>query len=454
MNAAAPTIELRSVAELARYAKNARTHSPEQVRELAASILEFGWTNAVLADSQGVVAGHGRLLAAEQLYAAGETLRFPNGSPIPAGMIPVVACDGWAPSKRRAYILADNKLALNAGWDFGLLREELEAIKADGYDLALTGFRLEELDELLGSPATTEGEADPDDAPEPPENPVSKPGDVWLLGAHRLICGDSTKVTDLQALMGSELADCVWTDPPYNVAYEGKAGKIKNDAMDDGAFREFLRSAFAGVFTVSKPGAALYVAHADTEGFNFRAAFRDAGFKLSGVIIWRKDSLVLGRSDYQWIHEPILYGWKPGSKHRWYGGRKNVTVQEVASGAPFEQLPDGRWSIRVGDRVLLLAGDVKVEEVVPSVIEEKKPKRNDVHPTMKPVALIERMLKHSARPGDIVLDPFGGSGSTLIAADRLGMAARLVEFDPRYADVIVKRWETYSGRKASLQGGA
>lgn len=447
----APTIDLRSVAELGRYAKNARTHSPEQVRELAASILEFGWTNAVLADAQGVVAGHGRLLAAEQLYAAGEVLRFPSGAEIPRGMVPVVACDGWSAAKRRAYILADNKLALNAGWDLDVLRDELQGIKADGYDLALTGFRLEELDELLGSPATTQGEADPDDAPPLPEVPVSKPGDVWLLGAHRVICGDSTKVTDLQALMGSELADIVWTDPPYNVAYEGKAGKIKNDALEDGAFREFLRSAFAGVFSVVKAGGSIYVAHADTEGYNFRAAFRDAGFKLSGVVVWKKDSLVLGRSDYQWIHEPILYGWKPGSAHRWYGGRKNVTVQSVGEGVPFQQLPDGRWSIQIGDRVLIVNGDAKLEEVVPSVINEAKPKRNDVHPTMKPVALIERMLKHSARPGDLVLDPFGGSGSTLIAADRLGMAARLVEFDPRYTDVIVKRWEQYSGRTAKLQ---
>ena len=447
----APSIELRSVAELGRYAKNARTHSPEQVRELAASILEFGWTNAVLADAQGVVAGHGRLLAAEQLYAAGEVLRFPNGAEIPRGMVPVVACDGWSPAKRRAYILADNKLALNAGWDLDVLRDELQGIKDEGYDLALTGFRLEELDELLGDPSTTKGEGDPDDAPALPEVPVSKPGDVWLLGAHRVICGDSTKVTDLQALMGTEVADIVWTDPPYNVAYEGKAGKIKNDALEDGAFREFLRSAFAGVFSVVKAGGAIYVAHADTEGYNFRAAFRDAGFKLSGVVIWKKDSLVLGRSDYQWIHEPILYGWKPGSAHRWYGGRKNVTVQSLGEGVPFQQLPDGRWSIQVGDRVLIVSGDAKLEEVVPSVIHEGKPKRNDVHPTMKPVALIERMLKHSARPGDLVLDPFGGSGSTLIAADRLGMAARLVEFDPRYTDVIVKRWEQYSGRKAQLQ---
>jgi DNA modification methylase len=199
---------------------------------------------------------------------------------------------------------------------------------------------------------------------------------------------------------------------------------------------------------VMKPGAAIYVAHADTEGLNFRAAFNAAGLKLSGCLIWRKDSLVLGRSDYQWMHEPILYGWKPGSAHRWYGGRKNTTVVELGEGSPFVQQDDGSWAIRVGDRVMRVAGDVTVEESPSSIIYHEKPKRSAAHPTMKPVALVERQLKHNARTGDIVVDAFSGSGTTLMASDRLGMCARVMELDPRFVDVCVRRWQDYTGRRA------
>lgn len=444
-----PAIVLRPISSLIRYAKNARTHSPEQVREIAASIREFGWVGSVLADADGLVAGHGRLMALELLISQGEAVRFPGGGILPPGVVPVVACDGWSPKQRKAYIIADNKLALNAGWDNALLKSELSELKLEGFDLTLAGFRLEELDELLGK--DDDGSKDPDAVPDPPPVPISKPGDVWILGPHRVVCGDSTTMESLLALTRGELVDAIWTDPPYNVAYEGRAGKIENDSMSDGKFREFLRDAFTGAFAVSKPGAAIYVAHSDTEGYNFRSAFRDAGFKLSGVLVWKKDSLVLGRSDYQWIHEPILYGWKPGSKHRWYGGRKNVTVQDLGEKSPFVQDADGSWVVSAGGRLLRVSGDARVEEMVPSIIEEKKPKRSDVHPTMKPVELVERMLKHSARPGDVVLDLFGGSGTTLIAAERLGMCARLVEFDPKFVDVIVARWEEYTGRKAELE---
>jgi len=418
------------VEDLIPYALNSRTHSDAQVAQIAASIREFGFTNPVLVDpDRNLIAGHGRVLAARKLGLAD---------------VPAVVVTGLDDRKRRALIIADNKLALNAGWDEEALKIELEDLGAEFGDLM--GFSSDELAALLMG--TGSGETDPDAVPDVPVVPVTVPGDLWLLGSHKVLCGDSTMVDHVERLMGSERADACWTDPPYNVAYEGTAGKIKNDDMSDAKFREFLYAAYTNMFLALKDGAAIYVAHADTEGLNFRGAFKDAGFKLSSCIIWRKDSLVLGRSDYQWQHEPILYGWKPGSRHRWYGGRKQTTVQEAGDGSPFSQLPDGRWVVRVGDRALIVDGTAQVEEVVPSVINEGKPKRSSEHPTMKPVVLIERMLKHSARPGDLVLDLFGGSGSTLVAADRLGMCGRLMELDPKFCDVIVQRWQDYTGREA------
>lgn len=248
--------------------------------------------------------------------------------------------------------------------------------------------------------------------------------------------------------MDGRKAHCVWTDPPYNVAYKTAAGAIKNDDMADAAFRQFLVDLFAAVAGAMAEGASIYVAHADTEGLNFRVAFSAAGLKLSGCLIWRKDSLVLGRSDYQWAHEPILYGWKPGKRHRWFGGRKQTTVSQLGPDVGFSVRDDGRWQIAVGDNVLILEADAKVEEFVPTVLFHEKPRRSGSHPTMKPVALIERMLRNSARPGEIVLDGCAGSGSTLMAAHRLGMVARCCELDPPYVDVIVKRWQEYTGQRA------
>jgi DNA modification methylase len=429
------TYQVRPVSSLKPYEKNARTHSVEQIEQLTRSIGEFGFTNPLLIDeTDRIIAGHGRLQAALAL-----------------GMseVPVIILAGLTDAQRRALILADNKIALNSGWDLKLLTEELADLKLDGYDLTLTGFSLEEIDGL--TPVLVD-EKDPDEAPDLPAEPKTKPGDVYVLGPHRLVCGDSTSMENIDRLMRGELADVCWTDPPYNVAYETKAGKIANDDLDDGEFRDFLSGAYGCAFAVMKPGAAIYVAHADTEGLNFRATFRAAGFKLSGCLIWRKDSLVLGRSDYQWQHEPILYGWKPGSRHRWYGGRKLTTMIDLDQDRmPFKRRDDGRYEIRFGDTVMVIDGTAQIEELVPSVINEPKPKRSDGHPTMKPVALIERMLRNSARPGDIVLDLFGGSGSTLMAAERLGMCARLSELDPGYCDVIVGRWEAYTGRKAVLE---
>jgi DNA modification methylase len=434
------------IAELVPYERNARTHSPEQVGQLARSINEFGFTNPLLVDEQNrVIAGHGRLMAATSLGMA---------------VVPCIEVAGLSDAQRRALVLADNKLAMNAGWDVDLLSSELASLKLEGFDLDIVGFSIEELGAFFVDDPTP---VDPDDAPPLPTDPVAQPGDVWLLGPHRVMCGDATKLCDMHRLMAGERVDCVWTDPPYNVAYGQKtehletAGRgtahraILNDSMDDASFKQFLFDAFSVAVDAMKPGAAIYVAHADNEGHNFRTAFLAAGLKLSGCVIWHKDSLVLGRSDYQWQHEPILYGWKKGSAHRWFGGRKNTTVQSLGDHSPFVALPDGRWQVTIGNQTMIVAGDAAVEEVIPSVINEAKPKRNDVHPTMKPVALIERMLKHSARPHDIILDPFGGSGSTLIAAERLGMCARLMELDPAYVDVIVARWEAFTGRTAELQ---
>ena len=430
-------VTYRAPGDLKPYARNSRTHSKAQVETLARSISTYGFTNPILLAEDGtIIAGHGRLQAAIALGL---------------DQVPTITLIGLTDAQRRALVLADNRIALDAGWDVEMLQVELADLKSDGFDLSLTGFSLEELDNLL---APAEDARDPNDAPALPAEPMSKPGDIYVMGPHRLIVGDSTDVGVLGRLLGNAMADVVmvsdvtWTDPPYNIAYEGNAGSMLNDDMDSREFYQFILSALTATWSHMKPGSAIYVAHSDAEGLAFRGAFKAAGFKLAGCLIWRKNQLVLGRSDYQWQHEPILYGWKPGSAHRWYGGRKQTTVMDLGDGSPFERLPDGRFQITVGDCIMIVGGAETIEEVVPSVIRAEKPRASALHPTMKPVELIERMLRHNARPGDIVLDPFGGSGSTLIAADRLGMCARLVELDPRYADVIVGRWEAWSGRKA------
>lgn len=444
-------VRLRKLSDLKLYAKNARTHSEDQIQTIMDLMMEFGYTNPMLIDEDGgdvVVAGHGRHAALSNLYALGRRVKLPNGRLLPEWTVPTIDCSGWTEAQRSAYILADNQSALRAGWDMDLLRSELTGLKEGGFDLSLTGFTADELDAIF-EPVVIERDRDPDAVPDPLPEPKSVPGDVWICGPHRVICGDSTSVASWQKMMGNELADAVWTDPPYNVAYESKAGKIKNDDMGNAEFLDFLRSVYATLLTLMKPGAPIYVAHADTEGLNFRRAFAEAGFKLSGCLMWRKDSLVLGRSDFQWMHEPILYGWKPGAKHRWYGGRKQTTVVELGEGSPFTRQDDGRWAIRVGDKVLSVAGDAVVEEHPGTVLFHEKPRRSAHHPTMKPVGLIEKMLTNSARTGHLILDAFGGSGSTMIAADRLGMAARLSELDPRFTDVCVMRWQNFTGRVAT-----
>lgn len=434
-------LEVLALDRLVPYARNARTHSETQVAEIAASIREFGFTNPVLISDEGdIIAGHGRVMAARRLGL---------------GEVPCIRLSHLSDAQRRAYVLADNKLAEKAGWDNELLRLELGELAELGFDLGLTGFDKSELDALMlgEDDVDNEGLTGDDDAPGLKDDPVSRSGDVWILGDHRVMCGDSTSIEAVEALCAGDLVDCVWTDPPYNVAYETKAGKIDNDNLEDGQFRQFLLDAYSSAWAVMKPGAAIYVAHADTEGLNFRAAFREVGLKLSGCLIWRKNALVLGRSDYQWRHEPILYGWKPGAAHRWFGGRAQTTVHEFGD-APFIVSEDGSVQIEIGETVLRISGaDLKVEELVGSVVTAEKPRRSVDHPTMKPVELILPMVKNSSRRGDLVLDLFGGSGSTLIACQKSGRKARLMEFDPGYCDVIVRRWQEWTGRVAYLEAG-
>jgi len=392
----AKTIEWLETKGLIPYAKNSRTHSEAQVAQIAGSIKEFGFNNPVLIDEDnGIIAGHGRVMAAQKLGLQA---------------VPCIRLAHLSDTQRKAYVIADNRLALNAGWDDQMLTLELQELDGEDFDLSLLGFEADELNALLNPIKETEGLTDEDAVPDVPEEPKTKPGDIYQLGRHRLMCGDSTSIDAVEKLMDGQLADILITDPPYNVAYEGSNGlKIKNDDMGDDQFRQFLRDAFVAADTVMKSGAVFYIWHADSEGYNFRGACKDTNWTVRQCLIWNKDALVMGRQDYHWKHEPCLYGWKEGAGHLWATDRKQTTI-----------------------------------------LEFKKPKRNDVHPTMKPVELIEYQLLNNTKGQDIVLDLFGGSGSTMIAAEKNGRTARLMELDPKYCDVIVKRWEDFTGQKAEL----
>ena len=393
------------VERLIPYARNARTHSDEQVAQIAASIAEFGWTNPILAGSDGIIiAGHARLLAARKL-----------------GMteVPVIVLDHLTETQRRALVLADNRLALNAGWDEEMLRIELESIRDDGFDLELTGFSDDELEDLLREPEeVVAGNTDEDAVPEAPETAVTVPGDVWLLGDHRLLCGDATQIEAVEKVLAGGLADMVFTDPPYNVNYgatmkdklRGKRRKIANDDLGEG-FEQFLRDACVNMLAVTK--GAVYISMSSSELHTLHKAFAAAGGHWSTFVIWAKNTFTMGRSDYQRQYEPILYGWKEGTDHYWCGARDQGDV----------------WFV-------------------------KKPVSNDLHPTMKPVELVERAIRNSSKSRDTVLDPFGGSGSTLIACEKAGRQARLIELEPKYCDVIVRRWQEFSGKEAKLEADA
>lgn len=398
-------IEQWPTAKLLPYARNARTHSDAQVAQIAASIAEFGFTTPILSGSDGIIiAGHGRLAAAHKLGL---------------DAVPVVVLDHLTRTQRRALVIADNRIAENAGWDNAMLRLELDALQEEGFDLDITGFDADALDELMaGNEPINDGQTDEDTVPEVGETPVSRPGDVWQLGPHRLLCGDATVTASYDALLDGDPVDMVFTDPPYNINYTGSAcdkklgnkeRRIKNDNFDVGTgFYDFLMAALTP--TIAHCRGAVYVSMAPSELDVLQSAFRAAGGKFSSFIIWEKNNFTLGHYDYHRQYEPILYGWPEGAQRHWCGDRDQGDV----------------WNI-------------------------KKPQKNDLHPTMKPVELVERAMRNSSRPGNVVLDPFGGSGTTLIAAEKSGRLARLVELDPKYVDVIVRRWQEWTGKQATRE---
>jgi DNA modification methylase len=396
-------VERWPVGRLIPYIRNARTHSEEQVAQVAASIAEFGFVNPILVGADGVIiAGHARLLAARKL-----------------GMteVPVIVLDHLTETQRRALVIADNRLAMNAGWDEEMLRVELESLQVDGFNLDIVGFSDEEIETLLQEPEEEHaGNTDEDAVPETPETAVTVPGDVWILGEHRLLCGDSTQMESVEKVMAGGLADMAFLDPPYNVNYGAtmkdklrkKNRKIANDNLGDG-FEQFLRDSCTNLLAVTK--GAIYICMSSSEIHTLQRVFREAGGHWSTFIVWAKNTFTMGRSDYQRQYEPILYGWKEGTDHFWCGARDQGDV----------------WFI-------------------------KKPHLNDLHPTMKPVELVERAIRNSSKGRDTVLDPFGGSGTTLIACERSGRQARLIELEPKYCDVIIERWQQHTGRQALLEG--
>ena len=384
-------IEYLQTDSLVPYINNPRVND-RAIDAVAGSIAEFGFKNPIIVDRNNVIiAGHTRLLAARKLGL---------------DQVPVIRAEDLTEKQVKAFRIADNKTAEFSEWD-----DELLAMELEGLEDMFTGFSEDEIDALLGQDGPTDVVED-DFKVVLPEEPKAKPGDIYQLGKHRLMCGDSTKLEDVQKLMGGEMADMVFTDPPYNVNYTGGTKdslKIQNDNMDDSTFYNFLHDAFSCMLEVTKPGGGIYICHADSEGVNFRSAMVNAGWLLKQCIIWVKNSLVVGRQDYHWRHEPILYGWKPGAAHKWYGGRKQDTVWEV-----------------------------------------DRPSRNAEHPTMKPIELVVRATRNSSKKDNIVLDTFGGSGSTLIACEQLNRVCYTMELDPVYVDVIIDRWEQFTGQKAVL----
>lgn len=393
-------IEQWEIGRLIPYARNPRKND-HAVDKIASAIREFGFKVPVIAKSDGtVVDGHLRLKAAQKL-----------------GMeaVPVLLADDLSDAQIKAFRLSVNKMAEIAEWDDELLHLELDELRELDFDLDLTGFDQKEIDDIFADTALNIGLTDPDDAPpiNNQQSPITKTGDVWVMGKHRLMCGDSTSIEHIEKLTDGQLVDMWLTDPPYNVAYAGKtkdALTIKNDDMGNDDFRQFLRDCYVAADAVMKSGAVFYIWHADSEGYNFRGAASDAGWKVRQCLIWKKSAMVMGRQDYHWKHESCLYGWKEGAGHLWAADRKQTTI-----------------------------------------LEFDKPSRNGEHPTMKPVALFEYQILNNTKAGDVVLDSFGGSGTTMIACEKNGRYARLMELDPKYVDVIVRRWQEFTGKKAVLE---
>ena len=384
-------MQLVSLDKLVPYVNNARTHSPEQIGKLRSSLREFGFINPIIIDRDfGIIAGHGRVLAARE-----EGIKE----------VPCVFVDHLTEAQKKAYIIADNRMALDAGWDEELLRVEIEALQAEAFDLSLTGFGSDEIADLLGGDDEEVKDDDYDLTEALEKAAFVEKGDVWVVGKHRLYCGDATNPDDVAKLMDGHRANLIVTDPPYGVSFKSKSGlTIQNDSMKDEEFYTFLRKAFDNMVAHMESGGSAYVFHADTEGLTFRRAFMDAGFHLAGVCIWAKNSLVLGRSDYQWQHEPVLYGFLQNGKHRWYSDRKQTTI----------------WNF-------------------------DKPKRNANHPTSKPLDLLAYPISNSSQENAIVLDTFGGSGSTLMACEAANRICYTMELDEKYASVILRRYVDDTG---------
>lgn len=385
-------MQLVPVSKLVPYVNNARTHSPEQVMKLRSSLREFGFINPIIIDRDyGIIAGHGRLLAAKE---EGIT------------EVPCVFVDYLTEAQKKAYILADNRMAMDAGWDEELLHVEIEALQGEAFDVSLTGFDEKELADLFKDGSDSGAEGDDYDLSAALEKAAFvERGDIWTVGRHRLMCGDATSAEDVAALMDSRKANLILTDPPYGVSFKSSSGlTIQNDSMKNEEFYNFLLSAFKNMADHLEKGGSAYVFHADTEGLNFRRAFIDAGFHLAGCCIWVKDSLVLGRSDYQWQHEPVLYGFMQNGKHPWYSDRKQTTIWNFA-----------------------------------------KPKRNANHPTSKPLDLLGYPIGNSTQENAIVIDTFGGSGSTLMACEQMNRTCCTMELDEKYASVILRRYVEDTG---------
>lgn len=384
-------MELVSISKLVPYVNNARTHSPEQINKLRSSLREFGFINPVIIDrNYGIIAGHGRVIAARE---EGIT------------EVPCVFVDHLTDSQKKAYILADNRMALDAGWDEELLRVEIESLQAENFDVGLTGFDDKEIADLFKTENEQVEDDDFDLSVALEKAAFVEEGDVWVVRKHRLVCGDATNPEDVNKLMDGKRANLIVTDPPYGVSFKSSSGlTIQNDSMKNEEFYQFLKNAFTNMAAHLEPGGAAYIFHADTEGLNFRQAFINAGFHLAGCCIWVKDSLVLGRSDYQWQHEPVLYGFLKNGKHSWYSDRKQTTI----------------WNF-------------------------KKPKRNENHPTSKPLDLLSYPIGNSSQENAIVVDTFGGSGSTMMACERSNRICYMMELDKKYASVILRRYVEDTG---------
>lgn len=379
-------MKLVSIDKLIPYINNARTHNAEQINKLRSSLREFGFINPVIIDGEyNIIAGHGRVMAAKEEHIE---------------EVPCVLADHLTPAQKKAYIIADNRMAQDASWDEELLRIEIEALQAEAFDIGLTGFEEQEIADLFGTDEDKVKDDDFDLTKALEQAAFVKKGDVWYVGRHRLMCGDATSEEDVATLMDGKKANLIVTDPPYGVSFKSSDGlTIQNDSIKGEEFYNFLLKSFQNMAAHLEKGGAAYVFHADTEGLNFRKAFVDAGFHLAGCCIWVKNSLVLGRSDYQWQHEPVLYGFMKNGKHSWYSDRSQTTI----------------WNF-------------------------DKPKRNKNHPTSKPLDLLAYPIGNSSQANGIVVDTFGGSGSTLMACEQTNRICHTMELDEKYASVILRRY--------------